>query len=161
MPRYVEGTDIKLTTRDRIFVDAEFFGGDKVEGLLPRRLFPISGPSRYIALTDNEGDAVCIIRNVDNLLPDAKKVLEDALDLHYMIPKISKVLKWVSEQGQHIWTVETDRGQADIVITDNTNQIKRLFNDRVLIKDSSDNRYEIPDFNKLDVRSQNLIMPDV
>ena len=161
MPRYVEGAEIKLTTRDRVFVDAEFFGGDKIEGLLPRRLFPISGPGKYIALTNSEGDAICIIRDVENLLPDAKKSLVDALELHYMIPKITKVHNWARKHGQHIWTVETDRGRVEIVITDSTHQVKRLYNDRVLIKDSSDNRYEIPDFNELDARSQNLIMADV
>ena len=159
MPRYVEGTDINLTVRDRILVDAEFYGGKKIEGLQPRRLFPVSGLNRYIALMDDEGDAVCIIRSLESLLPESREAVSGALDEYYMIPKITKVLNWQIRHGCHVWTVETDHGQVVIEITDNTNQVKRLYDDRILIKDGADNRYEIPDLNKLDARSLKLILP--
>jgi hypothetical protein len=77
-----------------------------------------------------------------------------------MIPKITKVISWKVEHGHHIWTAETNHGTVDIEITDSSNHVKRLYNDRVLIKDISDNRYEIPDLNKLDAHSLKLIMPD-
>lgn len=160
MPRYVEGTDIKLKVRDRILVDAEFFNGEIIEGLQPRRLFPVSGLTRYIALMDDEGDAACIIRSIDSLFPESQEALTQALNEYYMIPKITRVLRWQTKHGSHIWTAETDHGQVDIEITDNSNQVKRLYDDRVLIKDGYDNRYEIPDLKQLDARSQKLIMPN-
>ena len=161
MPRYVEGTEIKLKVRDRILVDAEFYNGEKIDGLQQRRLFPVSGLTRYIALMDEEGEAVCIIRDLNNLFPESKTAVSGALDEYYMIPKISKVLDWKPRHGCHIWTVETNHGPVEIEISDSTNQVKRLYNDRVLIKDSSDNRYEIPNLNDLDARSQKMIMADI
>ena len=161
MPYYVEGSEIKLTTRDRILVDAEFFGGGKKEGLQPRRLFPISGLTRYIALMDEEGEAVCIISNLDNLMPESRKAIASALEEYYMIPKILKVTKWKEKYGNHVWTAETTHGLVDIEITDTSNHVKKLFDDRVLVKDASDNRYEIPDLKTLDANSLKLIMPDI
>ena len=161
MLRYVDGTEIKLKIRDRILVDAELFNGEKFQGLQPRRLFPVSGLTRYIALMDEEGEQVCIISNIDDLLPDSKKALTSALGEYYMIPKISKVTKWEEKHGHHIWSAETDFGQINIEITDSSNHVKRLYDDRVLIKDISDNRYEIPDLKQLDAQSFKLIMPDV
>jgi len=161
MPNYVEGTEIKLKVRDRILVDAEFFNGDKIEGLQPRRLFPVSGLSRYIALMDEEGEAICIISNLDDLMPESRAAIASALDEYYMIPKIHKVTKWREKYGYHVWTAETNHGQVDIEISDSSNHVKKLYDDRVLVKDASDNRYEIPDLKKLDANSLKLIMPDI
>ena len=161
MPVYIEGTDIKLKKNNLIFVDAEFISGEVIEGLLPRRLFPVNSRDKYIALMDDEEEIVCIIRDIDTMLPDSKAVLIDALEEYYIVPKITKVYNWKEEYGYHIWSVETDHGKLNIEISDSTNQVIRLQNDRVLIKDSSDNRYEIPDLNALDPRSVRKIMADI
>ena len=160
MLRYVEGSEIKLKTRDRIFVDAVFFSGEKYEALQPQRLFPISGLTRYISLMDDKGNAVCVIHSLDDLMPDSREAILSALNERYVIPKITKVLNWKVKQRHRFWTVETTHGNVEIEIVD-SNNIIRLFDDRVLIKDSSDNRYEIPDLNKLDSHSLRQILPDI
>ena len=161
MLRYIEGPEIKLTVRDRIFLDAEFYSGEKMEGLEPHRLFPITGLTRYIALIDPEGEIVGIISNADNLLAESRDAVVSALEEYYMIPKITKILKWESKYHEHLWTAETTHGRVVIAITDSTNHVKRLFDDRVLIKDGADNRYEIPDLNLLDAASVRMILPDI
>jgi hypothetical protein len=64
MPNYIDGPEVKLSAHDRIFVDAVFYSGEKLEGLQPRRLFPISGLTKYVALIDDESNVVCIIMNI-------------------------------------------------------------------------------------------------
>ena len=39
--------------------------------------------------------------------------------------------------------------------------MKMFYDKRILIKDSNDNRYEIPNIYALDKRSQKLILPDM
>ena len=39
--------------------------------------------------------------------------------------------------------------------------VKPLYDGRVLITDTSDNRYEIPNFDLLDKRSQRMLMPEL
>ncbi|MCL2666025.1 MAG: DUF1854 domain-containing protein [Defluviitaleaceae bacterium] len=161
MPRYIDGTEIKLKIRDRIFLDAEFFNGESYEALEPHRLFPVSGQTRYVALMDAEGNLIGIINNIDELMPESKDAISSALSAYYLIPKINKIVERTSKQGIDKWTVETSHGKTSFEITDVINSIKKLYDDRVLIKDSSDNRYEISDINQLDKHSMRLIMPDM
>ena len=67
MPRYLDGPEVRFQINDGIFLDTEFFNGEKYEALEPHRMFPISGKDRYIALLDADGKDVAIIRNMQTL----------------------------------------------------------------------------------------------
>lgn len=159
--RYIDGPEAKITPNDGIFVDVEFFSGVKIEMLEPKRLFPVSGLTKYITLLDDDGNEAAIIRNVDNLLPESKKVVLRCLDEYYMIPKITRLVSRSEKFRIWLWTVETDRGTHTFEIINHIVSIKTLYDGRILIKDANDNRYEIPDINALDKRSRKLILPDV
>ena len=159
MPRYIEGPEVKFTENDKIFVDAEFYTGEKFTELEPRRMFPITGLTRYIALLDNEGNEIAVIRNIDDLLPESKKVVQNCLTEYYMIPRITKFIKMSEKFKIWIWTAETDKGICTFEIRNHITAIKPLYDGRVLIKDANDNRYEIPDINKLDKKSLRMILP--
>ena len=58
MPRYIEGPEVRLTENDKIFVDAEFYTGEKFTELELHRMFPITGLTKYIALMDSEGNEI-------------------------------------------------------------------------------------------------------
>ena len=49
----------------------------------------------------------------------------------------------------------------EIEITHRQSDIKVIYSRRVLIKDSSDNRYEIPDYEELDAKSLKKIASDL
>jgi hypothetical protein len=70
-----------------------------------------------------------------------------------MIPKITRVIDTVFKFGSLKWIVETDRGRIEFRIRNMNSDIKMLDSCRMLIRDSNDNRYEIPDINKLDKKS--------
>lgn len=162
MLKYIDGPEVKLTVNDKIFIDAEFYGSDeKLTGLEPHRLFPISGLSKYISLLDSEGNERAIIRNIDNLLPESKAALQSALDEYYMIPRITKFIKRYEKFSIWMWTVETDKGVYTFEIRNSLTAIKTLYDGRILIKDGNDNRYEIPDLYKLDKRSIKMLLPDI
>ena len=79
MPRYIEGPEVKFTENDKIFVDAEFYSGEKFTELELHRMFPITGLTKYIALLDKEGNEIAVIRNIDDLLPESKKDVENII----------------------------------------------------------------------------------
>jgi len=55
--------------------------------------------------------------------------------------------------------VETDHGPVSFRIRNRHSDIKQLYGtNRVIIRDSNDNRYEIPDLTTLDVHSQRLLI---
>ncbi len=159
MPRYIEGPEVKFTVNDKIFVDAEFYTGEKFTELELRRMFPITGLTRYIALLDNEGNEIAVIRNIDDLLPESKKVIEACLDEYYMIPRITRFIKMSEKFKIWMWTAETDKGICTFEIRNHVTAIKPLYDGRVLIKDANDNRYEIPDINQLDKKSLRMLLP--
>lgn len=159
MPRYIEGPEVKLTPNDKIFVDAEFYSGEKFSELELRRMFPITGLEKYIALVDMEGNEIAVIRNINDLLPESKSVVENCLKEYYMIPRITRFIKMSEKFEIWMWTAETDKGVCTFEIRNHLTAIKPLYDGRVLIKDGNDNRYEIPDVNKLDKKSIKMIMP--
>ena len=160
--RYIDAAEARITENDGIFVDVEFFGeGEKLTGLEPRRLFPVSGLDKYIALLDSEGTQAAIVRDISQLMPESRAVLESSLAQYYMIPRILRFIKMSENFKIWMWSVETDRGEYTFEVRDHSNSVKQLFDGRVLIKDASDNRYEIPDVNALDARSKRMILPNL
>lgn len=154
---YIDGEEARFTKRDMCSVDVEFYDGRRLENLEPRRLFPVSGLTRYITLLDTEGKEQAIIRNIDTLMPDSKKVVEACLREYYMIPKIKRLIDSSEKYGILKWTVETDRGMCSFEIRNRHSDIKMLYDGRVLVRDSNDNRYEITDYRTLDKRSMSLL----
>lgn len=159
MPRYIEGPEIRITENDKIFVDVEFYNGDKFTEVELHRMFPITGLDKYIALMDSEGNEIAVIRNVDDLSPDSRKVVKNCLKEYYMMPRITQFIEMSERFKIWMWTAETDKGTCTFEIRNHLTAIKPLYDGRVLIKDANDNRYEIPDVNKLDKRSQQMILP--
>lgn len=159
MPRYIDGPEVRLVPNDKIFVDAEFYTGEKFTELELRRMFPITGLEKYIALVDCDGNEIAVIRNINDLMPESKKVVEDCLREYYMIPRITRFIKMREKFEIWMWTAETDKGICTFEIRNHMTAIKPLYDGRVLIKDGNDNRYEIPDVNKLDKKSIKMIMP--
>ena len=147
----LERTDVYhvcLTTRD----------GTRYEKLEPRRLFPFTNTTMYITLLDENECEVGFIRDFEELDADSKKALEECFAEFYMIPSITQLVESSETFGSLKWVVETDRGKVTFRIRNRHSDIKHLYGtNRVLIRDSNDNRYEIKDYTALDAHSQRLL----
>lgn len=150
---YINGDEVRFTRNDICSVDMEYYDGRKEENLEPRRLFPVSGLTRYITLLDSEGKEHAIIRDLRTLMPESRAVIEDCLREYYMVPKITAITGRFETRNILVFDVETDRGPHKVRIRNSNTDIKTLYDGRMLIRDESDNRYEIPDFRKLDRKS--------
>lgn len=160
MINYIDGPEIKITENDGIFVDVQFFGSDEImKELEPHRLFPKSGGNKYVALLNSEGEQIAVIRDTANLLPESRKVIESALEEYYMIPRISRFIEMTEKFKIWMWTAETDHGIIKFEIRNHMTAVKPLYDGRVLIIDANDNRYEIPDYRKMDKKSRRMLEP--
>lgn len=155
--KYVTGNDIVITSHDKIFIDAEMYTGEKFYNLEPRRLFPITGVNDYITFLDEKGEEKFILRHISDLPEDQQEILQRCLWEYYRIPKITRIIERNDTAHLWTWTVDTDRGIFTFEITNVLAGIKLLYDKRVLITDVKDNRYEIPDIDKLDRKSQKSI----
>lgn len=149
---FIENDNAKIHLRDDFYLDLELYTGEKFEKLTPRRLFPVSGAEKYITLIKDRAE-VAVIRNINNLMPESRKAVEKALNEHYFIPKIEEIIKANEKGGVLKITARTDRGICEFDVVDFYRSINVLFDRRVLIRDTNDNRYEIPDLDKIDYRS--------
>jgi len=143
--------------RDLTLVDVTFHDGRTIENVEPRRLFPISDRSRYIALLNESGTEQAVIRDL-SVLPEAdQRIIEDCLQEYYLVPKITCIRECKERFDGITLFTETDHGPANIEIRV-LNHGLRMANDfRALIRDVNDNRYEIPDVSRLDKHSRQIL----
>ena len=94
-------------------------------------------------------------------MPDSAEAIRSCLASYYIVPKIKKILSRVEKYGNITWTVETDRGNHSFSILNTSIDIKTLYDGRILIRDSNDNRYEIEDVHKLDKESLGFLKFDM
>ncbi len=155
---YIEHDNARITRCDGDFrVNVELQTGELFETLEARRLFPTSDPDKYITLLNEEGKEVAVIRDLATLTPDSAAAVREVLKEYYLIPRIRTITKTERRSGSNYIHAETDRGPCFFKIQSRQQDIKVLFDRRVLIRDSNDNRYEIPDFRALDRKSRDAI----
>ncbi len=128
-----------------------------IENIKPRRLFPLTGKTTHINFLNSEGEEVLILDNMKNLDKESKRILTDALDRYYVIPKIKNIVSITDEFGVYIWTANTDKGIVKFEVRQPSVDIKSFGGGYIVIKDINDNRYEIPDYRKMDRASQRLL----
>lgn len=124
---------------------------------LVRKAFPLSHASRYISLQDGLGKELGMIRDLADLDPDSRQVVEEELDRRYFTPKISQITLLKQEGGMWTWQVETSRGPATFYVRSWRDSSHEISAGRFLIQSVDGQRYEIPSYDDLDDRSKLFI----
>lgn len=164
MERYfVDPGKDKIVREDLYKVRLERGDGEVFEALQPKRLFPFSRPDLFITLLSGDEaspkNETAVIRDINELDEDSRKAIEGCFEEVYMIPRITRIVDTVFKFGSLRWIVETDRGPTEFRIRNMNSDIKMLDGKRMLVRDSNDNRYEIPDINELDKKSLHKLFP--
>ena len=116
MALFIDGPEAKIERTGDTTVTLSLYRGDVIEGLEPRRLFPLSGLTRYITLLDSDLKEKAIIRNLDNLDEKSREAVLGCLDEFYLIPKITAVDQITEKFGILSWHCQTDHGQRSFRI---------------------------------------------
>ena len=156
---YIENDNARITRGEGILLKVEMYDGRVFEDVEARRLFPVTGVYKYITLLDSEGAEQAVIRDLRNLTPDSRAVVEEVLGEYYLVPKITQIEKIINKKVKIIFHVITDNGPREFEVKSIYSDIKTLYDGRVLIKDSNDNRCEISNLNALSRDSQRLMAP--
>lgn len=125
-------------------------------GVVPVRNFPITQPDRYISLLDADKNEIGLIEDIKQLNKPDRKTLREELRKCYFTPKITKIHSIEGQYGVSQWEVETDCGPVTFDLRSRSD-IVSLDGGRLLIKDADGNRYEIPNYRKLDPKSIALL----
>ena len=122
------------------------------------RAFPLSDPDHYIGFLDGNLKDAGLLYDPGLLDPESRKVVDEELEKRYFIPIVERVISVKEEFGTIYWMVETDRGEREIVARNLRDNLMELSSNRVILTDVDGNRFEFPDLNKLDGKSQAVIL---
>jgi hypothetical protein len=136
-----------------VLVDTD---GRKHVGVEPVRAFPISDPTKWVAICSPEGKEVVCIEDLAGLPEEVRRILEEELARREFVPVIRKITRASSDAAPTEWEVVTDRGPTRFTL-DSDDHVRRLGPHRVLITDSRGLRYAIPDTRALDVSSRRIL----
>ena len=155
---YVDRYNGRLERTELYHVRLTMKDGSVYEELEPRRLFPITNQTMFITLLDKDEREIAFVRDYEELDEASCRALDECFAEFYMIPKIEQLLSCEDKFGVLRWTVKTDYGTVTFTIRNRHSDIKRLGKtNRILIRDSDDNRYEIPDCQRMDPHSLSIL----
>ncbi len=118
--------------------------------------FPLSAPQEYISIQDGAGTEIGILKNLEGLDPESRKIIQEELDRKYFTPFILRILSLRQEASTWRWEVQTQRGPATFYIRGVRDSIHEVAPGRWQIISLDGQRYEIRDYAKLDAKSQLL-----
>ena len=156
----------KLVTADRVRVSRDAFhvmhlrlDDDDHSDVRAVRAFPLSDKAPYVSFINDKDKEIALLANPDELDDKSRKLIEDALELNYFVPQITRVFNVSETWGVSHWEVDTDRGRASFEVIDRE-KIRHLANGGIIIVDADENRFMVGDMSRLDPRSQNFIMSE-
>ena len=126
------------------------------EGVVPVRAFPLNAPNEGVALVDYQGRELAWIDRLIDLPEPLKHLLIEELESRELMPEIRKIKHTSSFTPPCFWTVETDRGVTNFVLSDEAD-IRRIHLNGVLIKDNHGVSFIIRNIEAMDKQSKQYL----
>lgn len=160
--RFLEDDEIILTKTQGGFLSLKAGDTEVYRRIALQRAFPLTKPDEYITIREVDdkrelGKEIGMILNINDISPDKKKLIEEELDMRYHTPHILHISSLKDEYGYIYMDVKTTAGAKRITAPGSSSNFIRLTEERILIIDMDGNRYDIPDYRKLDKKSIRLI----
>jgi hypothetical protein len=161
MSTYLDPQTLKVESAPDGTLRAQIEGDRCALRLDVLRAFPISNANENLVLRDGGGKEVGILQNLKDLDAGIRALLEKALADRYFLPKITRINSILERFGSAVWDVDTDRGATSITTKALHEAIYEVTPSRFLLRDTEENRYEIPDVNALDADSRSRFLGKV
>ena len=122
------------------------------------RAFPLSRPDEYIGLRDDKDKDIGMLESLVGLDAASQVIVQEELSRRYFLPRVLRFRSVKEEYGTVTFEVETDKGVHTYVIQNLRDAVQELTPTRVLLTDKDGNRFEIPDTNKLDAKTAEIMV---
>ena len=136
-----------------VFTDAK---GQRHQGVMPVRAFPITDPTHYVSICDSRGAELAVCEDLAKLPVAVRDLIDADLARRDFIPVIQRIVQITSGLSPTEWTVETDRGTTTFLVESEEN-VRRLGRQQATITDTHLMRYLIRDVRALDPASRRLL----
>ena len=130
--------------------------GERSEGVVPVRAFPIQSPEVGISMVDTDGHEVAWIESLVDLAEPAQSLIRTELATREFMPVISTIVSVTSFSTPCTWKVETDRGDTEFVLKGDED-IRRIGKDSLLIADNHGIHFLIRNMFEVDKHSRKIL----
>lgn len=130
--------------------------GQRFDGVVPVRAFPIQSPENGIAMMDGEGHEVAWIDALADVPQPVQGLIREALEIREFMPEIRSIAGVSSFSTPCTWQVRTDRGDTAFVLR-GEEDIRRLPGNTLLITDSHGIHFLIRDLKALNRESRKIL----
>lgn len=131
--------------------------GERFEGVMPVRAFPIQSPEDGIALVSLDGREVGWVDRLDAVPEPAQGLIRKELCTREFVPVIERIVNVSSFSTPCTWSVATDRGETAFVLRGDED-IRRIGKEgSLLISDVHGIQYFVRDQYALDVHSKKIL----
>lgn len=131
--------------------------GERFEGVVPVRAFPIQSPEDGISLVSTDGKEVAWVGLLADVPQPAQDLIRAELTTREFMPVIERIVSVTSYSTPCTWTVETDRGTTEFVLRGDED-IRRIGKDNaLLIADAHGIQYLVRDQFAMDAHSKRVL----
>nr|WP_315464339.1 DUF1854 domain-containing protein [uncultured Rhodoferax sp.] len=131
--------------------------GERFEGVVPVRAFPIQSPEDGISLVSTDGKEVAWVDLLADVPQPAQDLIRAELATREFMPVIERIVSVTSYSTPCTWTVETDRGTTEFVLRGDED-IRRIGKDHaLLIADAHGIQYLVRDQFAMDTHSKRVL----
>jgi len=134
-------------------------GGDRsYVTVRPAWAAPLSRPGKFLALLDEKGEEIVMLEEPERELDEPSwQAVQEELRRRYLTATVEAIRGAKEEFGVTYWSVETDRGARDFVMTSLHENALWFSGTHLLLIDVDGNRFEILETQKLDARSRGFL----
>ena len=115
---------------------------------------PVSRRGGDICILDRDKREVGMLRGLDELDDESRRIAEEELSRRYLVPRITRVVRTSANFGIRYWHVETDRGERTFALKQASKNAVWIDDDHLMLRDTLGCRYEIRPFSELDLHSR-------
>ena len=156
--RYLSGAELRVWRPEgSSSLRVEVVGERTILAARFKRIFPLSDPKAFLSVQDGAGKEVGILQSADELDPAARELVQEELERRYFTPQISLIDELRQDAGMWRFTVQTQRGPTQFYVRNWRDSAHEVGSGRWQIHSVDGQRFEIPNVEKLDVRSQTLL----
>jgi hypothetical protein len=131
--------------------------GERFEGVVPIRAFPVQSPEDGIALVSTDGKELVWIDRLADLAAPARALIADELATRECMPVLLRILSVTSFSTPCTWRVETDRGATEFVLRGDEDIRRVDAAGKLLVADSHGIQYLVRDHLALDAHSKKIL----
>lgn len=120
------------------------------------RAYPLTAPDENISVMSAQGTEIRFFPSMSAVPQSSRPRLEEALAAREFMPAIIRIKRISRIWVPSVWDIDTDRGPTQLKL-DSEEDIRRIGQDKLIVRDSRGIWFSIKDYRAMDHRSRRML----